>query len=205
MIEFEAVRALPALRAYDDRELAVLLGSSAEREYARGEVIFESGKRAYACVLIVSGEVEVLRSGSERETPIRRYGPGMFLGQTSLVDGRPRTTTVRALTRVVGLEFTRDVFEALLRAHSPLALRFQRQIAVSGIRTLRLATARLMELLETEAKSPDGQKSPTDNTRDVLQYIQSTVDEWGAPLDDVRVKAPERVPTRPFPARPGAR
>ena len=65
MIEFETVRALAPLRAYDDRELAVLLGSSAEREYSRGEVSFEAGKRGHACVLIVSGEVEVLRQ--ERE------------------------------------------------------------------------------------------------------------------------------------------
>lgn len=63
------------------------------------------------------------------------------------------------------LELGKDVFDKLMQAHSALALRFQEQVAIAGIRQLRSATARLVALMEqrneadaymTGAQSSDG-------------------------------------------------
>jgi hypothetical protein len=104
---------------------------------------------------------------------------------------------------VGALEFTREVFESLLRARSPLALRFQRQIAVAGIRRLREATARLLAVLADAKDAPDAPATPADATRDVLRYVQSAAEEWGIPMDDVTAvplgEAPRRPSSRPPP------
>ena len=55
-------------------------------------------------------------------------------GQIALVADVPRTATVRSAGDLIALEITRDVFDQLLRANKPLAVRFQEQIAVTGIR-----------------------------------------------------------------------
>lgn len=77
---------------------------------------------------------------------------------------------MRAQTPVVALELSRDVFEGLLDACSPLALRFQERVAVLGIRQLRHATARLMEAL-TAQDVP----SQVDEIRDVRSATREGV------------------------------
>ncbi len=203
MIELARLRALPTLRGYDDRDLAVLLGSTAEREFAPGEVIFAQGERAQSCFLLVWGEAEMTRVTPEGLRPEGRHGAGTLLGQVTLIRGGERSATLRAVTAVGALEFTREVFESLLRARSPLALRFQRQIAVAGIRRLREATARLLSVLADAKDAPDAPATPADATRDVLRYVQSAAEEWGIPMDDVTAvplgEAPRRPSSRPPP------
>jgi CRP-like cAMP-binding protein len=65
----------------------------------------------------------------------------------ALVDKTPRSASVVAAEPTVALELTRDVFEGLLHARNPLAVRFQEQIAIAGIRQLRMATERLREAI----------------------------------------------------------
>lgn len=207
MIEIPRLRALPTLRDYTDHELAVLLGSTTEREFAAGEVIFAHGDRAQSCFLLVWGEAEMTRATPDGVVFEGRHGAGTLLGQMTLIRGGERTATARAVTALWALEFTRDVFESLLRARSPLALHFQRQIAIAGIRRLREATERLLAALadakEPAADAPEAPPVPAGQTRDVLRYIQSTADEWGIPMDQVTSaplgEAPRRPSSRPPP------
>jgi CRP-like cAMP-binding protein len=170
-------------------------------------VVFAQGDRAQSCFLLVWGEAEMTRATPDGVISEGRHGAGTLLGQITLIRGGERTATARAVTALWALEFTRDVFESLLRARSPLALRFQRQIAIAGIRRLREATERLLAAL-ADAKEPAAAKeepaaAPTGQTRDVLRYIQSTADEWGIPMDQVTTaplgEAPHRPSSRPPP------
>ncbi|MFO0651227.1 MAG: Crp/Fnr family transcriptional regulator [Polyangiales bacterium] len=208
MIAIESLRELPVFHDYEDRDLAVLLGSSSEREYAPGAPLCEQGQRGRSCFLVVSGEVDLLRAAPEGPLRLGRRGPGMFLGTLSLVDGGARPTTAIAATDVCALEFERDVFDALVRAQSPLALRFQRQIALAGIRTLRNASAQLLAILSAPPREADAaaeaetdlwvdRPDRADRTVDALRYIQATADEWGIPLDDVDSSATSRPGRRP--------
>ena len=59
----------------------------------------------------------------------------------------------RTASEVTAQEFSRDTFERLLQANSPLALRFQRQIAVAGIRQLRGALKRISPAIDPASGS----------------------------------------------------
>ncbi|MBK6536188.1 MAG: cyclic nucleotide-binding domain-containing protein [Deltaproteobacteria bacterium] len=120
-----ALRALPALREYSDAELAVLVTAAIEQRMSPGTILCREGEVGRSCFLVVSGEAEVVRAAAEGERVLATIAPGTFIGQIALVDRGPRSATVRGRTEGVTLELSRDVFERLLSACSPLALRFQ--------------------------------------------------------------------------------
>jgi CRP-like cAMP-binding protein len=98
----------------------------------------------------------------------------------ALVDSSPRAASVRAQTRVVVLELGRDVFERLVRSANPFALRFQRQIALAGIRQLRLANARLAGLLGRGEKLEE----PEPAAEPKLTRVQTALYEWDVSVED---------------------
>lgn len=109
-------------------------------------VLCEEGARADRCFLLLSGEVEVRRSMGAEVLRVGRLGPGELVGQLALVDGAPRAASVVVVSPVNAIVLTRDVFETLRQSHGALALRFQRHVAIAGIRQLRHATAQLARL-----------------------------------------------------------
>jgi CRP-like cAMP-binding protein len=107
----------------------------------------------------------------------------MLVGQLALVDRWPRGATVRALEEGVMLELARDVFERLLAACSPLALRFQYQLAITGIRHYRDA---LRRLAAAPREAPGADETPTrDSLVGVLSVVQASTTEWGLPVDEL--------------------
>jgi len=179
-----ALRALPALREYSDAELAVLVTAAVEQRMSPGTILCREGEVGRSCFLVVSGEAEVVRAAAEGERVLATIAPGTFIGQIALVDRGPRSATVRGRTAGVTLELSRDVFERLLSACSPLALRFQECIAVAGIRQLRAATGGLARLLAQAEARRSVAPGPA-RGGEMLSYIQTAATEWGVSLDDL--------------------
>ena len=86
----------------------------------------------------------------------------------------------------------RDRYEGLLSAASPLALRFQRHVAIAGIRQLRLATDRLAKLLGAGDGDRDqpgvatGVAEETASDTGELEYTRAALNEWSLDLDRPR-------------------
>jgi len=174
---FDELRALDALREFTDRDLEVLLGATDRRHVPEGAALMTEGEAARSCFVLVSGEVEVVRFGPEGPRVLALLGAGSVVGHMALVDRAPRSATVRALTAVTALELPRDAFEQLLEACSPLAIRFQEQIAVVGIRQLRRATERA---LEVEAAQDPAHAGKAD---EALRDLRSAASEWSLPAE----------------------
>jgi CRP/FNR family transcriptional regulator, cyclic AMP receptor protein len=183
MISIETIRSLRSFREYTDRELEILLGATLEVHFEAGENLSEEGTPAESCFYIVSGEVDVVRAYPEGERVIAQQTFDHIVGHLALVSRGRRTATLRAATSVVALEFTREVFDALLEASSTFAIRFQEHIAVLGIRQLRRSTARLVEVLTATAEATPGEMSA--ETRDALRYLGAATGEWSLPVPRV--------------------
>jgi CRP-like cAMP-binding protein len=200
----EQLAALQSLAAYPPDELTVLLTVAKSREVAAKEDLCREGDPGRSCFLVVSGALDITKMGSP--AVLATLGAGTFVGQMALVDHAPRSATVTAREPTVVLEFAREPFERLLAARSPLALRFQEQIAIAGIRQLRQATARLVDALgqeraresthlrgtdpssRTGAPSSRGSASGGGADRDdVLRYIQAAASEWDLDLETIEV------------------
>lgn len=177
MITVAMLRELSALRAFTDDELNILLGAASARVVPAGEVLIREGDPGRSCVILARGELDVVKRVGAAERIIATMPAGSLLGQVALVDRSPRTATVRARTEVVVLELSRDVFERLLSAQSPLALRFQEQIAVAGARQLRNSTEALARILEATGAARG--LAPVD----ALESLRISFDEWGLPVE----------------------
>jgi CRP/FNR family transcriptional regulator, cyclic AMP receptor protein len=62
--------------------------------YAAGDVIFAEGDKGDAMYVVRTGEVAIERHGHVMET----LGGGGIFGEMALIDGSPRSATVRART-----------------------------------------------------------------------------------------------------------
>jgi hypothetical protein len=140
-IRVDQLRALPGLRGHADEDLELLAYISTLRTFAANDVLVRQGDPAETCLLITDGEVVVTRDGST--SPIATLGPGAIVGQLALIDRAPRSATVTASRPTTALELGGESFVNLVRSSSRVALRFQWQVALAGVRQLRLATQRL--------------------------------------------------------------
>lgn len=137
----EQLRALPVFAGYGTEDLELLVHIATMRAFTAGEVLMRQGAEGESCFLVASGHVSVTRT--DTSTPLASLGPGALVGQLALLDRAPRSATVTATSDAVALEIRGDAFGNLLRASSPLALRFQWQVALAGVKQLRDATRRL--------------------------------------------------------------
>jgi cAMP-dependent protein kinase regulator len=187
------LRALPCFRDYQDWELQALVSAAPPRAFPEGSILCREGARGASCFVLAHGSVDVLRAVDGKERLLGTLGPGALIGQLALVDASPRSATIRAATGVVALELHRDAFDGLVAARSSLAVKFQRQVAVAGVRQLRLADVRL-----TEAQKVAGPDQGAATTL-TAAYMSTALREWGMTikdLDGITVRHAEGVLTQ---------
>ena len=94
------------------RELNLLADATTEMELPSGKVLTEQGSVGRHFMVIVEGQVEVTRDG----TQIAVLGPGEFFGEMSLLDGEPRTATAVTLGPTHVLMLTTADFNSVLES-----------------------------------------------------------------------------------------
>ena len=67
-----------------------------EVRFGPGEVVFREGEPSRTVLLIEEGEVEVAKAAGAGEVVLGTVGPGEFVGEMGVIEGRPRSATVRA-------------------------------------------------------------------------------------------------------------
>ena len=91
---------------------------TSRRHYEAGEYIYQSGDIATEFYVVLAGEVEVLREGEGRESQVATLKVGEYFGEMSLLRDIPRSSSVRASTRVELLIMTGEDFLALASSSS---------------------------------------------------------------------------------------
>ena len=109
---------VPLFAGMTDRAREAVAALAAEVTFDPGDQLTVEGADDCAFYLIVDGEVEVRRGGAL----VRRLDAGEFIGEISLIDGRPRTATVTAVGRVRTLMIERDGFLDLVDRHAAVRL-----------------------------------------------------------------------------------
>src|SRR5262245_3069291 len=93
-----------------DRSIATISELARPVSYDAGDVLVAQGDPGDTFLVITTGRATVDVDGST----VRDLGPGDFLGEISLIDGGPRTATVRATEPIEGLCIDRDGFGHLM-------------------------------------------------------------------------------------------
>jgi CRP-like cAMP-binding protein len=83
-----------------------------------GHQIMTEGRSALGFHLLLEGEAEIIVHGEVRKT----VGPGNYVGEIAVIDGKPRSATVRAATGVRAWAISDTAFTTLLEKEPGLAL-----------------------------------------------------------------------------------
>jgi CRP/FNR family transcriptional regulator, cyclic AMP receptor protein len=115
--QLERLRSVRLFEGLSDRELKDILGRSREVVHPAGRDIVEEGGGSAGFHLILDGKATVIRGGEVRGS----LGKGDYFGEISLLDGKPRSATVKAEGEVRTLSLTAWQFEPMLQDHPKLA------------------------------------------------------------------------------------
>lgn len=100
-----------------ERDLRKVLSTSDVEEFPEGLEIVTQDSPGGLFFLVVEGQVDVLVDGQVQAI----LGEGEYFGEMSLLDGEPRSASVRARTPVKVLSMWRPNFRPLLHEHPSIA------------------------------------------------------------------------------------
>jgi CRP-like cAMP-binding protein len=102
---------------------------SNDKTFIRGEFIFREGETAQFAYVVKSGAVEVLKIASDDQKVLAELGPNAIFGEMALIDGSPRSASVRSKGDSVITEITADEFKDYIKNYPETALRIMRTIS----------------------------------------------------------------------------
>ncbi len=153
----EALKKSKLFEGFSEEELSNFLKYFKPVSFKKGEVIVKEGSPGYSLFVLTKGKVEVTRKltlstaegfaeAEKAMTEITPESPYNFFGEMSLIDGSPRSATVKALTHGELLELKKEDFEKLLNQEKDIAIKFLLNIAKALSERIRSMTADILKL-----------------------------------------------------------
>jgi CRP-like cAMP-binding protein len=128
---------VPTLRLLGTTALRMLAIGSEQRNFARGDVLFNVGDEADAGFIVQRGEFRI-DDGAGAEIVV---GPGALIGELALIAAMRRPSTAIALEQSTVIRIARSLFQRVLESDPAAARRLRDEFAN---RTSQLASDILM-------------------------------------------------------------
>jgi CRP-like cAMP-binding protein len=146
--QFAGIYGLEAYTRLSDKWLERLAESVRFVEYDRGAVIYEEYAASDFFGYIVDGEVEFIKSRSDRmRGSLGALGKGMMVG-TSVFDDYLRATTARAVTPVTLAVIEKEELERIKKEEPPLAMELHRDAVHCAMQVLRKLAALTLNYID---------------------------------------------------------
>jgi flavin reductase (DIM6/NTAB) family NADH-FMN oxidoreductase RutF len=100
----------PVFSSLPPEILKVITAEGVERTFDPGEFVVREGDPGDELFVIVEGEARVERKGSALAT----FGPGEFFGEVAVIDGRPRSADVVAVSPLRALAISRELVRSTI-------------------------------------------------------------------------------------------
>lgn len=100
-----------------------------EQNYKSGGVVFAEGEESNLVYRVLEGEAEVIKENAGREVVLGSVTSGDFIGEMSVLVGRPRSATVRATRGLVVEVIPREDFLARISQDNAAAFRLLTRMA----------------------------------------------------------------------------
>jgi CRP/FNR family cyclic AMP-dependent transcriptional regulator len=120
-------------------ELAAIARVASPRVVEPGSVLATEGTPGQEFVVVAEGTASATSRGEE----VGQVGPGSFFGELALLDGGPRSATVRALTPMLVLVLGRSEFDELVDRAIPSVARRMLLTLAERVRSEQLRSERL--------------------------------------------------------------
>jgi Cyclic nucleotide-binding domain/FHA domain len=80
-----------------------------------GEIVIQEGTKGTSAFIVLSGAVEVLKRSGDKDIVVATLGEGQVFGEMGLIEDRPRSATVKAMTELRLQVISREGFNELLQ------------------------------------------------------------------------------------------
>jgi CRP-like cAMP-binding protein len=140
----------PMFGDLDEEELSQIVQIMQVQHLDPGQSVFEEGDPGDAWYLLYEGEVEVVKSTSDGPRAIAILGRRACFGEMAILDGSPRSASVRATQPITVMRFPRSDFTELLLKGTLAAYKLVHQIALVLVSRQRRTTSRLVELMTAD-------------------------------------------------------
>jgi acetaldehyde dehydrogenase/alcohol dehydrogenase len=137
------------LKTLQEAELAIVNTHFHPVRFPKGACILREGDPGEGCYLIDEGEVRVeIRSAETDSDSVLTYmEPGTFLGEVSLLDGKPRSASAYAHTEVAARWFSKEDFDQLCEQHPRIGFAILKDLGQDLSAKLRRETVKVAEYL----------------------------------------------------------
>lgn len=134
---------------FSKEDISTLAGYMEVYRAQPGEIIIRERDEGDFMVLIVDGEVDILKKTYRAEQQhMTSAGPGMTLGEMSMIDGEPRFATCIASQPTTFAVLTRDNMAKIILDHPSLGSKILVKMVTMLSARLRQTSARLLRLME---------------------------------------------------------
>ena len=93
----------PMFDNLDPTEIMEIIHIVEVEQYQAGDIVFSEGDAGDAWFVLYSGAVEVLKHGAAGEKKITELGPRACFGEIAILDGSPRSATIRVTRGFCGV------------------------------------------------------------------------------------------------------
>jgi CRP-like cAMP-binding protein len=141
----EALQKLPLFNGLPQAVLIRIAEHSETRELVKGDVLVRVGDPSDSLFIIRQGWVKVVGRGNKGEEIIlNQCGPGQIIGEMSLIDQLPRSTTMIAISAVKLMEIKYNVVREVIEDSPALTMALLRDMT----NRLRFANTYIEEAVE---------------------------------------------------------
>jgi signal transduction histidine kinase len=124
----EYLSQLPLFSGLQDQDLDDLYGMAEVVQLQAGQVLMEEGEPGDCLYIATEGRFEISKRSGERDVVIAGSGAGDVIGEISLLEGSPRTATVRVVSDARLVKISREAFTQLLERSPSASLRVLRTV-----------------------------------------------------------------------------
>jgi len=147
----ESIRAiLPKLEVFnflEEADYKIIEKYMFPHDYAEDSYVFKEGAHGGYMFFIVEGEVEVIKQFDTKKHTIAKLSRGRSVGEMSLIDGSPRSATVKAVSPLKLIVLKREDFNKLNEEEPAIANKVLMGIATLLSLSLRDTNNRFTEKL----------------------------------------------------------
>lgn len=177
-VDEHLIGTVPLFEALTETDQEQLSAMMSEITLRRGEKLFNEGDAGDRLFIIVEGKVKLGHTSSDgRENLIAVLGPGEMIGELTLFDPGPRSTTATAVAPTTLLQLDHRALMGFIDTRPELAKHMLRALA----QRLRRTNDQLADLVFSDVPGR------------VAKALLDLADRFGARADDLTVHVPHEL------------
>jgi diguanylate cyclase (GGDEF)-like protein len=130
MLTTDLLARVPIFKEMDRSDLERIAAVTRTERFAAGQEIVRIGDAGHSLYVVLEGSVVVVYPSRSADVELARLGAGEFFGEMAILNDKPRSATVRAVSDVKVLALEKDDFTRTVVENPQLALKVMEALSV---------------------------------------------------------------------------